>query len=391
MPARKKPETNNLQKLVHQFEKSISNTIKINLLKGIGEAKVKLEAATQGATDALIRRAIVSIDLFAKIDISKTHKEYRGYNILKETPLSPHLIPPLCEERNDYWLAPFLDNATDLYAVTQNSIGWANKIHNNFLKMMRELWDGTKTEEEKEKCKKAYQERFLERYNEILRLGFHPNTSIIVNTTDITSLEKLKDEFLDRLNILQIPFSVTAHRDEHPKNILVPTAEIGSNESVWYLIDYVNAEKRADWVFSVAKMLQGWWPYYPIELYKGNKLDLSGPWGNYVDPRNKKKLEINFDKESFERYVNNIMSDHHIEEVKKMNLNILKFAARFASSNNDNLWSDRLRLALFLVIFGSLPFHIRSQNKLSHTVPLLLSQALNIWDATTPIQDFCAH
>lgn len=393
MPSRKKApdQKDSTGKLLRQYEGQISDTINICWLKGMGRPTVKLTETDQGATNALILNARVTIDVFVKIDLENTEKEYNGYTVLKQTPINPHLIHPIAENRSDFWIGPFLD-AKHLYALAWDTStrDFAIKVHNDFLEKIAKLWDASKTTDTRgnEYSKQAYTKRFSERYGKLLDLGFSRNTSIVVNGEDKGTLSQLQSRVLKRLQPLNIPFSVTAHRDEHPKNILIPTAGHHVNPAFWYLIDYVNTEKTSDWVFSIAKMLQGWWPYCPIELSKESYIDQSASlWGRFK--HSNEKLEIEFDRRALKDY---LLSNSYLpDRDSQMNAHTLSFARRFASAAHDNSWEERLKLALFLVIFGTLPFHFATANRLKYAVPLLMSESIKILEDSTDINDFCVY
>jgi len=142
---------------------------------------------------------------------------------------------------------------------------------------------------------------------------------------------------------------------------------IGYNTSGWVMIDYVNAGRSADWLFSIAKMLQWWQFYFVIEEAKINKslkskLSSSMRLSDHA-------LDLQYDKQALRSEIPTVCRS--LEE------QIMELAQTVGQDFGEDqaVWRERLKLALFSVVFGSIALHFKDAD---FAVPIMLGESLDI-------------
>lgn len=348
-------------------------------LKGLGEPEsVTIEKAQyEGTTDAVIFEADVKVKLVLKYSLTDAYNEKNGYDILfNAKAYKGHLIPPLFGELKNIagvMLTPYQYATTLHECISGNRIdtGFLLEIYKDFLKKSYQLWSSTRNANSICNLNETYGKRVTnkERVNLFKKALGKDNLNTIEIKINGSSYGKYLDivkDFRGRLQKLNGVIPCTTHGDEHAKNIMIfDDALTEFNEKGWVVIDYVNAKNESDWIFSIAKMLQWWQFYFVLELAKSNQ-----------EIRNKIKSEFRIEKNVLVLdYDLDALSSYRPEHCETLQKELIKYAKRVARNFKED-WSaceERLRLALFSVIFGSMPLHFRDAN---FAVPIMIHKSL---------------
>ena len=190
---------------------------------------------------------------------------------------------------------------------------------------------------------------------------------IQVNGQAYGTIQSLMNELLEGLREVEIPYSCTSHGDEHARNIMVYNDAIASrDETGWVLVDYVTARKRADWVLSIAKMLN-WWKFsYVLEVAKRDR-----EVRRSLRSRRRRQgdtLHLSYDEDALQSHLPPIcrVLEKHLRE-----LALNGVSSAFGERNHD--WERRLQLAQFAVAFGAMPPQLR---KAPFAVPVMIGKAV---------------
>jgi len=363
----------------NQLREAIKHAIYYKWLKEAGVPKVHVtKSKHQGATDAIIFEADARIKFHLKDSLFGAPKEKEGYNILKEQwkEHKSHIVPPLFEDvkgLDAIMLVPY-QNAVTLHTLIANrnaADDWIKELYKDFLKTSKNLWISSKLPHP---CnlEQIYKRRIIER-NALLKEELNRdqinNLEVIINRKSYGTLGEWMNKFSAHLAKLRVNHSCTIHGDEHANNIMIYNDAINLDPTGWVLIDYVNVRKNSDWIFSVAKMLQWWQFYYVLELAK-SKDTVKKQLHSMYKIRGE-KLELNYTEDTLNKYSPSICKELEKEVMEFAN----EVGADFQESQAD--WQKRLKLALFSVIFGSMPLHFK---EVDFAIPVMIHKSLQSLD-----------
>lgn len=232
---------------------------------------------------------------------------------------------------------------------------------------MKKLWVNTKDSVSPD-LRHIYVDRIWDRIGKMeQRFGINgfSNIDIVVNDREYGNFGNLMDTFSDNIEKTELRFACTIHGDEHAKNIMIYNDAITRSPTGWVIIDYVNVMKEADWIFSIAKMLQ-WWEFYCVleQAKQDNKLQQILRANLELRDR---RLIITYDKNALQGQVSTLCRD-----LQQMVLTLAQETAD-AFEEDEQVWHQRLELALFSVIFGSAPLHF---GKADFAVPIMIGESL---------------
>ncbi len=367
-----------LCRMVHDI---IEQSLQYNWLHRTAKPIIDVRPSQEvGATDAIIFRANVNIDLFVKFHLEDFRREDNGYKILYEGPneFASHLIPPLPTPSSaPLWLTPLVDATTlhDLACRPGKSPlfdQWIKQLYEDFFSAMKALWFQTKTSISPD-FRQIYVNRIWDRID-LMERGFNISSfkdlTIEVNGVKYGVFENLMANFADRMNraSASVHSSCTIHGDEHAKNIMAYRNARGHDPTGWVIVDYVNASKESDWIFSIAKMLFWWQFYCVLELAKqDSSLRETLRAGYDTEKLKQNQLIIMYDDKSLEQQV-----PDRCRDLQQM---VLAFAQTTAVAFGEDPLEclQRLELALFSVIFASASIHF---GKADFAVPIMIGESL---------------
>lgn len=362
----------------------IEKVIKAGWLNGLGEVKVKVEEDTvlRGATDARLYKTTAQLKFVVKFHLQDVSEEKRGYEILRKGPQNfsaQHLVEPLLAGQVDasVLLTPYLVASTlhEVILHGKASSDWIiNDLYEDFLNKLELLWKGTLSKPGP-LFGDIYLRRIRSRTKEIEKEWKIEDIDEFFFEVNGKSFGKFKDLILNiekklRKIIKQTKYSCITHGDEHAKNILIKTEDIDISKEAWILIDYVKAQEKGDWVFSIAKILHWWQVYYAIENAKIRE-DLELKNGKLDIDKKNKMIRVYYDEKSLREEIPPICNT--------LSNNVLNFAKKIGSDSGvfqedyDN-WQERLRIALFAILYGSVPRHFNKKNRFA--IPILIGEGL---------------
>ena len=370
-------------------EERIKNFLKAHLqhalsalwLNNFGKVKVEVEKdpRLEGATDACLYKVLTKANFVVKFDLEGVPKEKVGYEILKNTSdsLKNHLVPPLEEAKNPenikhlnegILLSPHINSLTlhEITAKKKANKRYILELYSDFLNKIKNLWIDTRTSAKPNIGRIYLVERLDERFKKFKEFyGLKRNVKIILNRQEIDLERKVIQEVQKRLLNLKgkIKYSCTIHGDEHAKNILIREESIGKDNKAWVLIDYTNVQKQGDWIFSIAKILHWWKVYFAIENAKKRK-DLNGK----VEKISNNTLKIEYDENSFRKRIPKIC-----DELSNKTLKFCKQVNKEVFLEPASVWQERLKIALFIILFGAVTRHFDQKKKFA--IPFLIGES----------------
>ena len=376
-------------------EEKIINSLKTHLqyalsgiwLKNFGKVtvEVKKDHRLQGATDAYLYRVFTKANFVVKHDYDDVPKEKRGYEILKNASpsLRTHLVPPLEEGKNPdgvrylneaILLTPHINSLTLHKIISKKKVekNYIYTLHSDFLNRLKNLWSNTRNST-KPNIGKIY---LVERLDERLRkfkdfYNLKGNLKIILNKQEIELTRKIIPDLQKKLLSLKdkINYSCTIHGDEHAKNILVREESIGKDSEAWVLIDYTNTQEESDWIISIAKILYWFKVYFVIEnARKKNNLH------DHIKKVSSNTLRIEYNANNFRKRIPEICNELYcrtLDFCNKANKEI------FYESNY--VWKERLKIALFIILFGSVTRHFEPEKKFA--IPFLIGESFRFLES----------
>lgn len=347
-------------------------------LKGMGSPqRVTVQKSRhQGATDAVIFEADVALRLFLKFSYD-AKKEVKGYKLLSQAQwYKGHLVPPLFSELNladNVMLMPYQETK-ELYELirkmTKNEEEYIKNLYKSFLETSKNLWASTKSSNSSCNFKKIYTERIINRLDrmkselgitDIQRLRF------IINDLDCGTFEQAWNKFDNNISALKSTCPCTTHGDEHAKNILIFNEAVGFDENGWVIVDYLNAKEKSDWIFSIAKMLHWWQFYYVLELAKSKKTVKNQLKASWNITKDKRTLKLSYNDKALNKLTPRICEVLKDEVMKLAN----EVGIEFQEEQAD--WQKRLKLAMFSVIFASMPLHF---SEADFAIPIMIHKSL---------------
>jgi len=369
------------RKRADQLREAIKYSIYSKWLGEAGEpTEVKVtKSEHQGATNAMIFKADVRITFHIKDSLSDAQKEKKGYNILRKQwgKHKSHLVPPLFKNvkgLDSIMLVPYQNAATihALIADQEGSDWWIKKFYEDFLKALEELWVQSKSPDKSCNVIQIYRRRITAR-NAVLKAKWGKsrinNLKVSINGKQYGSLGDRLEKFSYHLDKLKAVNSCTIHGDEHANNVMVYNDAINLDAAGWVIIDYVNVMKNGDWIFSIAKMIQWWQFYYVLEVAKSEAAVRNELLGKHKIRGG--ELELSYDEDVLNRRTPAIC--------RQLEKRVMEFAGKVGKlfEEEQSSWQERLKLALFAIIFGSMPFHIK---EVDFAVPIMIHKSFEWLD-----------
>jgi hypothetical protein len=343
--------------------------------QGINVQIVGETSLIEGATSAVTVQVETLLQFMFKFDIETVPKEIEGYKIMEQALPHNTLKPLYCDASAGLLCIPYLVNARNLHDVIKDGLlaeADVLKVYGDFLRRMLALWNQTY-----QYRRPDYEDQFVQRLRRRTKeaerlfdvsiagqkLGFSEllRVPLQINGVDYPPLTDLLGQAVQLIVENPAPCSVTAHRDEHAKNILIETASNGDVPR-WYLIDLPNVSARADWVWSIAKMRHWWLAYYYIDQAKR----IQPP------PARPEEMEVRFQVTPCHVLIEYDLDDRIPLICRKLDQKVEGFARQMGKLLKDPRWSRRYRASLFLVFYGGIPYHRKSQ----HVLPILLGEAV---------------
>jgi hypothetical protein len=272
------------------------------------------------------------------------------------------------------WLTPLI-NAKTLHEVVYDPQEsghfdqWIRDTYDEFLGEMQKLWVHTKDSTSPD-LREIYISRIwnrVERLEHALKINSLRDMSIVVNERDPIRFGDVMNVFTEEIGQVIPPFSCTTHSDEHARNIMIfEEAERRHDKTGWVIIDYASARKQSDWILSIAKMLQ-WWDYYCV--LEQAKYDFNVKQTLRASPSRPKngRWVISYDEKALKDLIPTRCSTlrQRVYTFAKETGEILK--------EDEQIWSQRLELALFSIIIASAPLHF---GKADFMVPIMIGEGL---------------
>ena len=368
-----------------QIKNQIADVVNEFLLNGYSKAKVTLrkDKKLRGATDAIFYKVITSLEFVVKFHLRDGILDKNGYSLLSSYSknLARHLVPPLfaTEINPAIVFTPYI-NSVSLHEIVYKGLAtddWILKgLYEDFLSEIENLWKRSLTNS-KPDLKNIYLRRLNDRariIEDFWDLNNIRETEFIINGKSAGKFNDILLFLENRLTEIQkrINYSCSVHGDEHAKNILVKKDEINFNKKAWALIDYVNARKNWDWVFSIAKILHWWQLYYFIDCEIERKA--KSLHGNTIRiNRESNKIRVSYDQSIYKKKnpkVYNLLCNRVLKFSEDVNRKIFK--------EPPNNYRERLKIALFITYFGSISRHLEKRK--SFAIPLLIGKAFEVFD-----------
>lgn len=361
------------------IEQDIREAIEYSWLRGAGApTDVRLEPSPKrGATDAITYEVEARIRFFLKFHFKDAVDERRGHRLLMQSDhFAGHLIPPLFSNINEnLWLMPYASGVSlhELVAHRLAEEPWIERLYEDFLQATGNLWTSTKAPIPPD-LKETYAD-FVWKPKRVRDLSAALNVppskvgdlEIRVNGESYGTIQGLMSELLDGLQGMEVRQSCTSHGDEHARNIMVYNDAIASrDETGWVLVDYVTARERADWVLSVAKMLNWWKFYYVLEVAKRD-----GDVRRALKSRRQRRggtLHLSYDEDALRSHLPPMCRtlEKHLREFVHNGV-----SGAFGESTDE--WSRRLQYAQFAVALGAMPPHLR---RAPFAVPVMVGKGI---------------
>jgi hypothetical protein len=328
----------------------------------------------EGASGAFTVEVISQLRFFFKFDRKRIAREVAGFQIMHSL-LPQHILPLLAYDKESGWLClPFLASAQNLNQIIHGSLlddAEIFLVYEHFLQKMFTLWMHTRRQQQANAS--SYFQRLENKFkNTIASLSHLANLQCIehlqlqqlpiqVNGIVYPSLNELTAYARQLMAENPAPFSVTAHQDEHPKNILVRRQ--GSKDTPdWFLIDLPNVRQDADWVWSIAKMRQWWQVGYYIDWMKNAAMvENRAPFGETVYKVTRDRLIINY------------AYTYQIPPIcKRLDKRVEKLACQIGIHLHDLSWQSRYAASRFSILLGLIPLYVDDPN----SVAILLGEAV---------------
>lgn len=367
--------------LKSQIEKEINKNILITWLNGYGNVETKLtkNARLVGATNAVLFQVDSKIRFAVKYHTDDVPDEKKGYEILAAGyPVfaRQHLVPVLFRDdiERSTLLLPYLLSTSlhEVIAEKKAQPSWLiDYFYTDFLNEMRTLWNKTKTKTPPN-LHAIYLKRINDRCAELqdfYALDDIRGMELVVNDQYYGTLGDIISSVNKKLRNISssLKYSCTIHGDEHAKNILIKDSDLETFQKSWVIIDCVKVQKNYDWVFSIGKMLHWWLVYYAIENYKKNNNKSLNC--KLIVGKKKHRIQSFYNEKEFSKLIPNICS-----ELKDKVLTFTRRVGEETFKEDKNVLHERLQIALFSILFGSIPRHFKKNDRFA--IPILLGESL---------------
>lgn len=365
----------------HQLKQHLEDILPALWLEGFGDVEVELDdnPALKGATDALFYEIVAKINFVIKFGLIDVPNEQRGYKILSQasSALKKHLVPLIGEGKKIYdlglnkaiLLTPYINSLT-LHQIVSQEIAdkkWILDLYGNILNELKNLWRKTRNSK-KPSLEDIYIRRLHSRLTEFkkkFKINRQSKIKLIINDKKFNIEGEIIPAIQKKIIKLKnrVKYSCVVHGDEHAKNILVKEDSVGLDKQSWVLIDCGNARLEGDWIFSIAKILHWWKVYFALENAK-QKQNLKG-----VFKIDKNLIKIEYNVKSFKKRFPKICDDLYSETLK-----FCRIANKEIFKEKDSVWQERLKIALFINLFGAITRH--SDYKSKFALPFLIGESV---------------
>lgn len=328
----------------------------------------------EGSTNAVTARVGLTVHLMFKFDVKTVPQEINGYRVMGDV-LPDHTLKLLYHDANQGLLCiPYLATAMSLHDIIKDGLLSETEVvalYEEIARHMLGLWTDT-YRAVRPNYEDHFDRRLRSRTKKAQRL-FHSTVAgqavsfsqllrlpLVVNGVEYPPLAQLCQDAWTMILENAAPFSVTAHRDEHAKNILVDMAT-AERVPPWYLVDLPNVQRAADWVWSIAKMRHWWLVYYYLDQAKRTG----------SSPTRLQEIDMRFEATHDRVLIQYDLADQIPSICRKLDEQVESLAEQVGVVLQDHAWRSRYPASLFLVFYGSVPHHERSQ----HLIPVLLGEA----------------
>jgi hypothetical protein len=328
----------------------------------------------EGSTDSVTARVALTVHLMFKWDVKAVPQEIDGYRVMGEV-LPDHTLKLLYHNANKGLLCiPYLATGVSLHDIVKDSLLSETEVitlYEEIARHMLALWTDTyravrpnyenhfegRMRSRTKKAQRLFHSTIVGQrvsFSELLRLP------LVVNDVEYPPLGQLCEDAWTMIRENASTFSVTAHRDEHAKNILVNMATAGQVPA-WYLVDLPNVQRTADWVWSIAKMRHWWLVYYYLDQAKrtGSSRAKLG------------QVDVRFEATDERVLIEYDLAAQIPSICRKLDERVERLAEQVGLVLEDQTWRSRYPASLFLVYYGSVAYHERFQ----HVIPVLLGEA----------------
>ncbi len=338
---------------------------------------VRESSLVEGASGAITIMVDSQMQLMFKVDPERAANEIQGFLIMEKA-LPNHTLPLLACDASVGWLCVPYVSAANLHRIIEKSLLSETQVlavYDDFLRQMSALWIRTFADEPADnhyfikrlQRKKSNLESLLVPFAVGHSLSFAELFSMPVHINGIAfpSINEMANVAIDLLAQNPAPQTVTAHGDEHAKNILIQTP-VFDDELRWFLIDLPNVSSETDWVWSIVQMRQ-WWQ---VSFYIDQAM-YAQEW---------QRAPVCFDISQGNLLIEYELGEHippicHVLDRKVENL-----AQNISDLFEDRIWQRRYAAFMFLLFYG-LVSHYR-QNE--HILPLLFGEMARALSAKLP-------
>ncbi len=328
---------------------------------------VRESSLVEGASGAITIMVDSQMQLMFKIDPEKAAKEIQGFLIMEKA-LPNHTLPLLAYDASIGWLCVPYVSAANLHRIIEKSLLSDKQIlavYDDFLRQMSALW--IRTFNDKPADNQFFIKR-LQRKKSNLETSPVPSASghsltftelfsmpVCVNGIAFPTINEMANLAVDLLAQNPTSHSVTAHGDEHAKNILIQTP-IFDDGPRWFLIDLPNVSSEADWVWSIVQMRQWWQASFYIDQAASAEAQNRAP--------------VRFDISQGNLFMEYDLTDHIPPICRILDKKIENMAQQISELFEDRTWQQRYAALMFLLFYG-LVFHYKQD---SHVLPILLGE-----------------
>lgn len=366
------------------LEALIDDALKRELLRGFSDCEISVKPAqVHGASGASTFEADAELHFFVKLNLNphQAARERDGYDLLVNTSsdaFQAHLVPPLVRAAGfPVMMFPLLGTHHQTLhdwvsgsASARRKVDLYTSILDTFL---RELWQPSATNEPVNLARQ-YRERVHDRIRKIAEhFGAHDyrKLKVRVNGRSPVDIAEIIHEIDEMATALELRPSYTIHADEHARNIVVDP------QDHWFVVDFASAMDRADWVYSVAKMLHWWRIYYPLEVASHDAAARKALGSRCSLSKDGEVLSVRYNEAALASGFHAICKD--MERV------VMEFAERAGAALNDDAWRKRLGVAYFSVVIGNIAA-LLANPAMRFVAPPMLHDAVRFFSGDTSLR-----